>query len=100
MPPQYALFNESELEPGYGRRVVNLVADLRRAPLSTPEGLSAVCQEGITHVYIGQVEGRVGVPPPEPLFTAQGMLDNPAFEMLYHQDRVWIFALTDVACQQ
>jgi len=98
MPPQYALINERETEPGYGRRIVELQAALRRTPLTTPEGLGWLCDEGITHVYVGQVEGRVGVPPPEPLFTAEEMLATPAFEPVYHWDKVWIFALTNGAC--
>jgi hypothetical protein len=99
MPPQYALLNETETEPGYGQRMVDLVNGLRRTPLSTPEGLRLVCDEGITHVYVGQAEGRVGVPPPEPLFTAQEMLSSPAFEEVYHRDRARVFALTDMACR-
>ena len=99
MPPQYALLSEEEMEPGYGLRIVDLVAGLRETPLSTAAGLRKACDEGVTHVYVGQGDGRVGVPPPEPLFTAEEMGASPAFEALYHQDGAWVFALLDGACQ-
>ncbi len=98
MPPQYALLNERETWVGYGQRMMDLVAGLRQAPLSTPDGLAVACGEGVTHVYIGQVEGQVGVPPPQPLFTADELVSDPEFEMLYHQDKVWVFALADGVC--
>jgi hypothetical protein len=93
MPPQYALLNEQEIEPGYGSRMVALVAGLRQTPLSTTAGHELVCSEGITHVYVGQGEGRVGYPPPEPLFTAEQLLSSSQFDALYHRDRVWVFAV-------
>jgi hypothetical protein len=99
MPPQYALVNERETEPGYGRRVVELEAGLRRTPLTSLEGLALACEEGISHVYVGQGEGRVGKPPPEPLFTAEELSADPAFEAVYHRDNVWVFALADGACR-
>jgi hypothetical protein len=78
---------------------VDLVAGLRETPLSTAVGLRKACDEGVTHVYVGQGDGRVGMPPPEPLFTAEEMEASPAFEALYHQDGAWVFALFDAACQ-
>lgn len=99
MPPQYALLTEREDVPGYGERLVDLVADLQKAPLSTPEGLQRMCEQGLTHVYIGQGQGRVGKPTPRPLFTAQELDSHPAFEVLYHQNEVWIFELKQAACR-
>jgi hypothetical protein len=98
MPPQYALLTETEAEPGYGQRMVDLVAGLRQTPLTSPEGLALVCGEEITHVYVGVGEGRVAIPPSEPLFTAEEMLASSAFDAVYHQDGVWVFALTEEAC--
>jgi hypothetical protein len=98
MPPQYALLTEEEVEPGYGQRMVGLVSALRHHSVSSPEGLALLCSEGITHVYIGQGEGRVAVPPSEPLFTAGEMLASPAFQELYHRDKVWILALNRSVC--
>ena len=100
VPPQYALVNERETEPGYGDRLVKLVAQLQNTPLPTPGGLELLCEEGITHVYVGQGEGRVGATSPSPLFVAADMLSSPAFEAEYHRDRVWVFALSDGVCSR
>ncbi|MBN1579227.1 MAG: hypothetical protein JXA89_00895 [Anaerolineae bacterium] len=98
MPPQYALMTEKEAEPGYGQGIVDLVTRLQETPVTTPQSLELLCERAITHVYIGQGEGRVGSPPPTPLFTAEQMLSSPAFTVLYHQDNVWIFVLQDNVC--
>jgi hypothetical protein len=98
MPPQYALLTETEAEPGYGQRMVGLVAGLQQTPLPSPEGLALLCGEGISHVYVGKGEGRMAIPPSDPLFTAEQMLGSPAFDPVYHQDGVWVFALTEEAC--
>jgi hypothetical protein len=100
MPPQYALLTETELEPGYGRRVVDTVAQLREVPVTTEQGLRMLCSEQITHVYVGQGEGRVADPPSEPLFTPEELASSPFFVEVYHLDRVWIFELADGACDR
>jgi hypothetical protein len=53
--------------------------------------LAELRARGITHVYLGQRQGGVNNPVP-PLEPAR-LLGSPAFRLLYHQDRVWIFEL-------
>jgi hypothetical protein len=98
MPPQYALLTETETEPGYGQHMIDLVAGLRQTPLPSLEGLALLCAEDISHVYVGKGEGKVAIPPAHPLFKAVDMLGSPAFDAVYHQDGVWVFALTERAC--
>lgn len=100
MPPQYALFNETPIEPGYSQRVVDLVAHLEEHPPASPEGLARLCQWGITHVYIGQRLGRLGKVDETtiPLFVPDDFMGSPAFRLVYHQDRVWVFELNPGAC--
>jgi hypothetical protein len=100
MPPQYALLTEREAEPGYGRRLVELVAGLENASLATSQGVQLACKEGITHVYVGQAGGRVGKPPPEPLFIPEQLAASSAFSVLYHRQGVWVFELNGEACDQ
>jgi hypothetical protein len=100
MPPQYALYNEAEIEPGYGQAVVELVATLEDSPPTTDRGLKAVCDFGVTHVYVGQGQGRVAAQELDPILKPAELAAHPAFDLLYHQDRVWIFALKDDACPQ
>jgi len=99
MPPQYALMNEAPAEPGYSQRVVDLVAHLEEHSPASPEGLARLCEWGITHVYIGQGQGKVGAGAVQ-LFPPEVLADSPAFRPVYHQDRVWIFALNPEACEE
>ncbi|MBN2149106.1 MAG: hypothetical protein JW726_17100, partial [Anaerolineales bacterium] len=98
MPPQYALLNEAPIDAEYSSRVVALVEMLETTGLDTEEGVQAICAWGITHAYIGQGQGLVGYTGPV-LFSAEELSASPAFEQVYHQDRVYIFALRPEACR-
>jgi len=103
MPPQYALLNEAPAVPGYSQRVVDLVAYLEEHSPASPEGLAQLCEWGITHVYIGQGQGKIGkviFAEAAQLFSPEVLANSPAFQLLYHQDRVWIFALNPEACKE
>ncbi len=97
MPPQYALLNETPAEPGYSQRVVDLVAHLEEHSPASPEGLSRLCEWGITHVYIGQGQGKVGAGAVQ-LFAPDDLLASPVFRPVYRQDRVWVLALNPETC--
>lgn len=97
MPPQYALLNEVAIEPGYSQRVVDLVAHLEKYTPTSPEGLTYLCEMGVTHIYIGQGQGRVGAGAVQ-LFSPEVLIGSSDFQLLYHRDRVRIFALNSDAC--
>ncbi len=97
MPPQYALLNEAPAMPGYSQQVVGLVAHLEEHSPASHEGLSRLCEWGITHVYIGQGQGKVGAGAVQ-LFAPDDLAGSPAFRPVYHRDRVWVFALNPEAC--
>jgi hypothetical protein len=101
MPPQYALLAETPIDPAYDRDVVNLVARLQNISLSSPEGLSLLCQQEVSHVYVGKRQGQVGSAvgwSAVPLFLPDELLANSAFSPLYHQDQVWVFAFDSSIC--
>ncbi len=97
MPPQYALVDEVSEPLDYSQRVVDLVNLLQHVPPSSTLGLAVLCRENVTHVYIGQGHGLVGMGVSQ-LFAPQDFLGHPEFELVYHQDRVHIFALADTVC--
>ncbi len=99
MPPQYALLNETPADPGYSQRVVDLVAELEQHSPGSPEGLQRLCEEGITHVYVGQGQGNIGAGAVQ-LFSPDDLAVSPALRLVYREDRVWIFALNPSACQE
>ena len=47
-------------------------------------------ERGLNYVYLGQKQGSVNSP--GPLLDLQALLNDPQFQAVYHQDRVWIFA--------
>ncbi len=99
MPPQYALINETPLQPDYNQRVVALVALLEDHTLAEPESLQALCDWGITHVYNGQRQGQIGYGALQ-LFAPEELLAAPdLFQRVYFQDQVSIFALNPAACE-
>ncbi|MGC9467691.1 MAG: DUF6541 family protein [Anaerolineae bacterium] len=97
MPPQYALLNEVPEEEGYSRRVVELVTTLETISPASVEGLRHLCDEGVTHVYVGQGQGEVGAGVTQ-LFEPEDFLNAGMFRLLYHEDRVHIFAVAAGVC--
>jgi hypothetical protein len=98
MPPQYALLNEEPYQPEYAKIVVDLVAELRRVGVTSSDGVRLLCQQGITHVYIGQGQGRIAVPPPEPMLPLSKLEASPYFAALYRQDKVGVFGFDRSVC--
>lgn len=88
--PPLIFSSETPFTPDYPQQVHNLMAHLENSDLSTAEGLALLVQDRITHIYIGQGEGRVGNPG-EALLSAQTLLAAPYYEPIYHEDQVWIF---------
>ena len=98
IPPQYALLNEAPIQPGYSAELVELVSALEEVRLPARQALEKLCSMGITHVYIGQTQGKSGIGV-APLFTVQEIETSPAFEELYHQDRVHVYAFDRSRCE-
>jgi hypothetical protein len=59
---------------------------------ASPEVLTMLKERQIDYIYIGQQQGSAGYGGPQPLDPALLQLD-PHFYPVYHQDRVWIFAI-------
>lgn len=99
MPPQYALTAEKPLDPGYNTLIVELVTRLRKVGVTSNEGIQLLCRSKITHVYVGQGQGRIAIPPPEAMLSLDALERSPAFTELYRQDKVGVFALNESACR-
>lgn len=97
MPPQYALMNEAPLVAGYSLEVAKLVELLEEGKPDDKEVIQALCRWGISHVYIGQRQGKVSVDGFQ-LFSPAEFSGNPYFTQIYHVDQVHIFALEQDVC--
>ncbi|MCK4824319.1 hypothetical protein KA005_51680, partial [bacterium] len=77
--------------PGYREWVNELVASIQRWGISDQNTLQLLQKRDITHIYIGQQQGRVNTP--SPLLDPQDLLESPFYTPIYHQDRIWIFSV-------
>jgi hypothetical protein len=78
--------------------VVDLVNRLGPVSLDTSEGLKLLCDQGVTHIYNGQLQGKAGVGAVQ-LFSPEELERQAATHPVYHQDRVSIYALDPQACE-
>lgn len=104
IPPQYALGAEKPILPGYSETVTYLVRRLFQILPDTAEARQLLCSYPypISHVYLGQRRGLVArelpTPPPRSMLPAESLLQDPAFRLIYHRDRVMIFEFDRSVC--
>jgi hypothetical protein len=96
MPPQYALLNETPIDPNYSKNVVEIINTFTQTDPTTEEGISAMCQWGISHIYIGQKGGLMNQA--QPLLNWHDWPDTSSLELIYAQDRVKIYAFDQNLC--
>ena len=98
IPPQYALLNESPIEDGYSKRVVEIINTFSQTEPATNEGISAMCQWEISHIYIGQKQGLLNQT--KPLLDWRSWSQSSALDLIYEEDRVKIFAFDMNLCKK
>ena len=90
LPPiNYTL--EDGPPPDYVAWTNALTAAIQVKGISDPHVIAMLKERGITHVYIGQQQGRVNSP--GPLIDPAQMLADPHYTLLYHQDQVFVFGV-------
>ena len=91
VPPQVYV---GEVEPGsdYWQEVQELARRMLDQDLDDASLLSLLRKQGVTHVYLGQKQGGVACPGDKAIDPGQ-LDESDAFEQIYRQNRVWIFAL-------
>jgi hypothetical protein len=75
--------------PDYQQWINTLTEAIRTKGINNPEVLSMLEERKITHVYIGQQQGKVGYV--EPSLSPVKLLTSPYYTPIYNHDRVWIF---------
>jgi hypothetical protein len=76
--------------PEYRLWVNELTRQLQTSGVDDPSTVEALRERGVTHVYVGQQEGRVNYSGPHVL-DPEALVDSPYYEPVYHEDRVWVF---------
>jgi hypothetical protein len=78
--------------PGYREWVNALTSEIQSKGINHPDVIDMLRHRRVTHVYIGQQQGSVGNV--LPLLDSNELIASPAFTSIYHQDRVWIFEVS------
>jgi hypothetical protein len=78
--------------PEYRLWVNDVTRQIQEHGSVDPATVDMLRERGITHVYIGQQQGRVNYAGPHVL-DAQDLQSSPYYRLIYHQDQVWIFEL-------
>lgn len=76
----------------YRKWINQLTTDINNYGINHPNVVEELLKRKITHIYIGQQQGRVNSF--APLLKPEELLKNPVFRPIYHQDRVWIFEIS------
>lgn len=69
-----------------------LATEIKSLGITSPQVVNDLVKAGFTHIYIGQRQGQVNNPDPAVL-DPQILLADPHFQLVYQQDRVWIFTI-------
>jgi hypothetical protein len=87
-PLNYSM--EKEPWPGYREWVNDMTRQVQGEGIDDPTTLAMLQERGITHVYVGQQQGRVNYSGPDVL-DPWALLRGTHYRPIYHQDRVWVF---------
>lgn len=89
--PPFTYGFEKDPWPDYRITINSLTAEIQARGIQDPAILSLLKSQGISYVYVGQLQGKVNSG--GALFTVEQLLTEPSFRSIYHQDRVWIFQI-------
>lgn len=90
VPPVVYVFEESDI-PDYRAWVNQLIQEIESKGIDHPQVIDLLRERDLDYIYIGQRQG--GVNSPQSSLKPEGMQNSPCFELVYHQDRVWIIRL-------
>ncbi len=77
----------------YRQRINTLQHQVKEHGLDNPATIALLREEKVTHVYLGQRQGAVNSPPDQAIDPTR-LLESSNYDLVYHEDRVWIFALS------
>ncbi|MBN2004378.1 MAG: hypothetical protein JXA21_13570 [Anaerolineae bacterium] len=77
---------------GYQDWLSAVYRQLYAAGVDDPTTLAMLEERGVTHVYIGQLQGRRNYTGPD-ILDPQAFLVSHNYQLVYQRDRVWIFEI-------
>lgn len=83
---------ETGSRPDFREWVNALPAEIQKKSIGHSDIIALLKERRITHIYIGQRQGRVNYEGTLTLQPAQ-LLNSASFRLLYRQDRVWVYEI-------
>lgn len=90
--PPLTYVSEMGFREDYINYTNDLIALIESVGINHPDVLEELSARGITHIYIGQQQGSVNG---APLLDFQDLLKDQNFNLIYNQDRVYIFEVVN-----
>jgi hypothetical protein len=81
---------ETGKEPGYRIWINRVTSQIQESGVNAPSTIRLLKDHGITHIYVGQQQGRVNYHGPHVL-DFEVMKQSVRYKAIYHRDQVWIF---------
>jgi hypothetical protein len=91
--PPITYNNELLPTSNYRQRIHDIAYQVQQKGPDDPAVLALLRGEKVTHAYIGQRQGRVNYGGSQVL-DPEVFLRSEAWEVIYHQDRIWVFQLS------
>jgi hypothetical protein len=92
LPPMVYVVEQGP-RPDYAQWVSFLPREINEKGITHPEVVKLMQDRDITHLYIGQLHG--GREANENLLALDKLVNDPKFELVFHQDRVWVFKIVN-----
>ena len=92
VPPIVYVFEEGDI-PDYRPYVNQLIQEIQSKSIDHPQVIDLLRERDLNYLYIGQRQG--GVNNAHAILEPEVLQNSPYFELVYHQDRVWIFQLKE-----
>jgi hypothetical protein len=83
---------EQGITPDYGQSVSKFYNEIKEKGISSPDALELLKAQGINYIYIGQRQGRVNYSGFQ-ILDPQVLIKDQHFQLIYHEDRVWLFII-------
>jgi hypothetical protein len=88
LPPATYSF-EQPAHPNFADEAARFAALATSTNMAQPAWAASLKAAGITHIFVGQRQGRVNYSGPN--LNPQSLAANPSLRLVYHEDRVFIF---------
>ena len=87
------LYATEIVEPeNYGLQVYELYREISQDSFASARIRQQLKKAGVTHIYVGQQQGQAGGGVGHAIDPSI-LQNSPFYQLLYHQDRVWVFSL-------